>query len=196
MPQIGLQPLDPLTGANFTLGNEGGPVVLRVRTDDVTISGPSKMQLQKVIYNEKQSRFEITAYHKLLKMTGNFYANGHILVVPVRSRGFFTFEFKDVQALHTLKMRKNIQEKLQDKTATFKVNNLSRVIVNLKDQNNAPSYGLNRLVNDNWKLVSQAMIPSMERSIQKIYSAALSPIFNSFTVNEILPQTLRNTLDT
>lgn len=49
MPQIGLQPLDPLTGANFTLGNEGGPVVLRVRTDDVTISGPSKMQLQKVM---------------------------------------------------------------------------------------------------------------------------------------------------
>lgn len=46
---------------------------------------------------------------------------------------------EDVQALHTLKMRKNIQEKLQDKTATFKVNNLSRVIVNLKDQNNAPS---------------------------------------------------------
>ncbi|KAK9508309.1 hypothetical protein O3M35_008002 [Rhynocoris fuscipes] len=47
--EIGVEALDPLTGANFTLGSDTGPVALRVYADHVNITGPSKIQIKKIM---------------------------------------------------------------------------------------------------------------------------------------------------
>ncbi|KAK9508293.1 hypothetical protein O3M35_007988 [Rhynocoris fuscipes] len=185
--EIGVEALDPLTGANFTLGSDTGPVALRVYADHVNITGPSKIQIKKIIYNEKQSQLEVTGFHKLLKMSGSFNANGRILVFPINTKGYFTFDFREVNALHTVKIKRSLQERFNERSVQFSVNNLGKVIVNLKDVNHKNCNNLNRLVNDNWKIVTNAMIPSMETAIQRIYGRALIPLFDRFSLDDILP---------
>lgn len=50
-----------------------------------------------------------------------------------------------------------------------------------------PDRAINRVVNDNWKIISRALTPSVERAIHEMYSAALQPLTSKFNIYDFFP---------
>lgn len=47
---------------------------------------------------------------------------------------------------------------------------------------------LNKLVNDNWKLLFKAFTPRIETMVETIFTKAFQPMFTKFTYNDLLPE--------
>ncbi|KAF6207648.1 hypothetical protein GE061_016095 [Apolygus lucorum] len=197
MPMLGIRPLDPLSNASFTMVTGNGPISLTVHTNNVAISGPSKVQMKKVGYDKKSSIFWVEGLHKHVKMAGNYHMKGNILVFPIDSTGTFVFEIWEGFANHSLKVGTTTKDANHGKIG-FTMNTIKVQKINVKDTTlgTEGSNAVNALVNENWDAISGALWGPMERVIRELYGAALKPLTKKFTAKDFFPPTLTGRMAT
>ncbi|KAF6207647.1 hypothetical protein GE061_016094 [Apolygus lucorum] len=185
---VGLNSLDPLRNAKLTLANDRWPVSLALEADHISIIGPSNVHIRSVSFDERTSIYTMQGFHQSLRVVGNYRVRGSILLFPLNSAGTFDMELSGTLANHTMKLTGNVRDSTHGQVGV-KLLSLNNVRVSLRD----PSLGtpanraINRLVNDNWKIVSRALTASMERSIHDIYTAALNPFTSKYTIYDFFP---------
>ncbi|BES87566.1 Haemolymph juvenile hormone Hypothetical protein protein (JHBP) [Nesidiocoris tenuis] len=185
---IGLNSLDPLRDAKFTVSYDRWPAPLSLEVDHMSIIGPSNAHIRSVNFNHQTSSFVIQGFHESLRLVGNYRVKGSILLFPINSAGTFDMELQGALADHTLRLSKNLRDASHGQ-AFFKLHSLNNVRVTLRDPNlgMTANRAMNRLVNDNWKIISRSLTPSLERAVHDIYSEALEPLTSKYTLDDFFP---------
>ncbi|KAF6207649.1 hypothetical protein GE061_016096 [Apolygus lucorum] len=191
IPAVGIRPLDPLRDASFSMVTGRGPVIVNVHASNVTVSGPSKVQLKKVAYDKKSSTYWIEGLHNYVKMVGNYRVKGNILVFPIDSSGTFEYEIRGALANHSMKVGSTTRDGNHG-LINFDVKSIKNHKITLKDTTlgTEGSNAVNALVNNNWDVIAESLWDPMERVVRELYSTALKPLTKKFALKDFFPPTL------
>jgi hypothetical protein len=142
-----------------------------------------------VEYASKYS-FDLELPH--LYVTGRYLIDGRILLIPVKGSGGFRGNFTDCTGI--VKVR-GVHKTVNGETH-FYVNKMDIKIKvkhgkigldNLFGRDKTLGEIVSHTINENFDILSQDLIPLIEKSLSKIFKRTANKIFDRFTLNQLFP---------
>uniref|UniRef100_T1HEQ7 Protein takeout n=1 Tax=Rhodnius prolixus TaxID=13249 RepID=T1HEQ7_RHOPR len=185
VPKLDLPRLDPLLIKNYSMGVHKIPINLDFSLQNAQILGPGNISITTVNFDKKIFKMNMEGFHKQLKVLGNYNLKGKLFLIPIDSK-------EEMQATHTVLLTPKTTKGATylDIKLKFKINKLNLLKINMNNPSASQKGGqaLNKLVNDNWKLLFKAFTPRIETMVETIFTKAFQPMFTKFTYNDLLPE--------
>ncbi|XP_077283602.1 protein takeout-like [Arctopsyche grandis] len=191
LPEIGIDPLDPLKISKIRILQGDGPVNVNAALDDVTVTGFGATQvLVSEVYDKTYDFFtRIRIPH--LRIEGTYNLRGKILLLPLVGRGTCWFEPTnlDIDILSDVTpytKDKFVFFNVTDAHVKFNIGGLSLRMNNLFDGIKSLEESTNSYLNANWRPVADSLRPILARTIEDILVVILQKIFHNLPANYLI----------
>ncbi|KAF5305562.1 hypothetical protein FQA39_LY01653 [Lamprigera yunnana] len=192
VPEIGLEPLDPLRIPFVRILQGGGPVSVNASLTNVTVLGFGSTRIVANTVDPKTYDFHTKLHLPKLRIDGNYILLGRILVIPLTGRGKCWFEAKDVEIY--VKSDVDLYKKdgfnfynVTKAHVKFSIGGLKLFMGNLFDGVKALEDTTNAYLNANWKPVADSLHPILVNTIEDIMLDILQRVFNNIPADFFVP---------
>ncbi|GJQ83213.1 hypothetical protein Trydic_g18237 [Trypoxylus dichotomus] len=195
IPEIGLDPLDPLKVPIIKILQGTGPVNVNASLTDVTVLGFGNTHILHNNVDPETYDFYTELRLPRLRIDGNYKLFGRILVIPLKGVGTCWFDAKNLEI--SVKHTVNLEEregfhffKIVAVKVKFSIGGLSLYMNNLFDGIKALEESTNRYLNENWQILADSLNPILSRTIENIMFDILRKVFDNipaeFFISDIL----------
>ncbi|CAH0558779.1 unnamed protein product [Brassicogethes aeneus] len=185
IPEIGLEPLDPLKVDKIKiLQGGGGAVTVNASLTNVTVIGFGHTKVVHNTVDNKTYDFHTKLHLDRLRIDGNYELLGRILVIPLRGKGACWFDAKDLEiyAKSDVKLIKHDGFHFFNISAVhvkFSIGGLKLHMGNLFDGIKTLEDSTNAYLNANWRPVAESLNPILSKTIEDIMIDILKKVFDN-----------------
>lgn len=194
LPEYDIPSLEPIELGEFIIAGSKTDQGLLVTAKDIKAYGASNWNLKnlKVVEFASKYSFQIELPH--LYVVGRYNVDGRILIIPLQGAGQFKGNFTGCTANVRIK---GIQKQINGQThlvpdkldIKITLENGQIHLDNLFGGDKALGQIINKAINENFLLLSQDMIPLIEKSLAKVFKKTATKIHERFTLAQLYPQT-------
>ncbi|KAI4458915.1 hypothetical protein MML48_6g00006193 [Holotrichia oblita] len=184
IPEIGLDPLDPLQVPIIKILQGAGPVNVNASLTDVTVLGFGNTHIRHNNVDSKTYDFYTELSLPRLRIDGNYKLLGRILVIPLKGAGTCWFDAKNLDI--TVRNIVNLEEqdgfhffRIVGIKVKFTIGGLSLYMSNLFDGIKALEESTNRYLNENWQVLADSLNPILSKTIENIMFDILRKVFDN-----------------
>ncbi|KAK9754941.1 Calponin family repeat [Popillia japonica] len=184
IPEIGLDPLDPLKVPIIKILQGAGPVNVNASLTDVTVLGFGNTHIRLNNVDSKTYDFYTELSLPRLRIDGNYKLLGRILVIPLKGAGTCWFDAKNLDI--TVRNIVNLEEhdgfhffRIVGIKVNFSIGGLSLYMSNLFDGIKALEESTNRYLNENWQVLADSLNPILSKTIESIMFDILRKVFDN-----------------
>lgn len=208
--ELDIPALNPLVIPEIKISHSAGAINLESAYKDIVIFGATRFRLRKVQVDLEQNKFRCKLWFPGLTMEANYDLKGKIMVMPIQGAGKCYGNFTDIDALMQLKANRFVKNgkehfKVKDLNIEFNIGNanlelevgsiynknlLAQFTIiffqNLFNGDPEMSSNINRYINENWKLVTAEIRPTLELSLSGIIKEVADKIFDTYPIEKLL----------
>lgn len=200
LPEIGMEPLDPLKIPKIRILQGDGPVNVNAALDNVTVTGFGQTEVLLSQVDGKTYDFYTRVRVPNIRIEGTYDLKGKILLIPLVGRGRCWFEPTNM----TIDIVSDVKTYDKDGFVFFNVtaahvkyniggmslrmNNLFDGIKSLEDSTN--SY-----LNANWRPVSESLRPILTKTIEDILLEFMQQLFHNLPGNFMIGDVKNNVVN-
>jgi len=197
VPEIGLEPLDPLKVPIIKILQGVGPVNVNASLTDVTVTGFGKTKILLNNVDPNTYDFYTELHLPRLRIEGRYNLLGKILVIPLKGNGNCWFDAKnlDIKVKSDVTMIKHDGFHFYNITGVhvkFSIGGLRFYMANLFDGRKILEESTNRYLNENWKILADSLNPILSKTIEDIMLDVLKTVFDNvpadFFITPITPE--------
>ncbi|XP_018332047.1 protein takeout [Agrilus planipennis] len=184
LPEIDLQPLDPLEVPVIKILQGDGPVNVNASLANVTVVGFGKTKVLENFVDAKTHDFYTRLHLPTLRIDGQYVLLGRILVIPIRGHGSCWFEASDLDIF--VKSDVDLIKKedfhffdVKSCHVKFSIGGLRLYMGNLFDGIKALERSTNEYLNANWRPVAESLNPILSKTIEDIMLEILKKVFDN-----------------
>lgn len=190
MPELDVPSLDPLFVPEIKITQNGG-IQIAAAFRNISISGPSRFRLRSVRADVKSDKFRMKIWFPELVMRGVYDIRGQLLMMPINGRGNCIGNFSDIDGVLSMKMaRVNINGREHYKVdfmqIEFNIGGAQVQLDNLFNGDEELSKTMNQFINENWRMVTAELRPTLERTISEILSDISNKFFEAYPIDKLL----------
>uniref|UniRef100_A0A6M2DY58 Putative hemolymph juvenile hormone binding protein n=1 Tax=Xenopsylla cheopis TaxID=163159 RepID=A0A6M2DY58_XENCH len=192
-PARSIPSLEPLEVGDLLVGDYGrSSGGLRVSATEIKAWGASNFRIQKVKGDLDKMTYYFEVLLPRLETTGKYSVEGNVLLLPIKGNGPFTGNFTDCigKAVVTGEVvDKNGEKHVQftDVKIKIKVGKGRLHLKNLFGGDKALGDIINQTINSNFELLSQDIIPLIEKALSKFVLKISNQIVEPYTVEQLYP---------
>ncbi|XP_045450186.1 uncharacterized protein LOC123658936 [Melitaea cinxia] len=192
VPEYGVPPCEPLHIPTISIKQSAGPITVTSSYTDVSVRGPSKMQVKKVEVDSKKHKVVASLYIPELRMKGNYNLKGQLFMLPIEGDGIFHAKYDNIDATVTIilgrKRRFNSVDALACKSleVKFHIGNASMKLENLFGGDGELGNAMNKFLNENWEKLSNELQAPMEKALQDVLKPLADHAFGILDADDIL----------
>ncbi|XP_065170545.1 protein takeout-like [Atheta coriaria] len=199
VPEIGLEPLDPLRVKRIKILQGAGPVNVNASLSNVTVVGFAHTKIVENRVDPVTYDFHTDLRLPRLRIDGRYVLLGRILVIPLRGIGQCWFDARnlEISAKSKVKMIKRGEFhffSVQGITVKFQIGGLRLHLGNLFDGIKALEETTNAYLNENWRLVADSLNPILAKTIEDIMLDILKKVFDNVPADFLLMVSKKNLL--
>ncbi|CAG9767575.1 unnamed protein product [Ceutorhynchus assimilis] len=190
LKEYNLRPLDPFKYPSMKIGVGAGAVNLEQNYKDITVTGFSGLTVLNANMDFDKKKLTFSTAVPLLTQKATYNIDGKILMLPVRGTGPSTLQLQNSFSNHTL----DFQEQTKDGIVYYKPTKYTIKIStehanfnfeNLFDGNKLLGDNINKVVNQEWKLIFLDVRDGFQEAFGQIFLDYAKRIFEKVPMKEI-----------
>lgn len=192
VPEYGVPPCEPLYIPTISIKQSAGPITVTSSYTDVSVRGPSKMQVKNVEVDSRKHKVIASLYIPELRMKGNYNLKGQLFMLPIEGDGIFHAKYGNINAIVTIilgrKRRVNSVDALACKSleVKFNIGNASMKLENLFGGDGELGNAMNKFLNENWEKLSNELQAPMEKALQDVLKPLADHAFSILDADDVL----------
>lgn len=189
IPELDIPPLDPLFVPKIEISQTGG-VQLSAAFHNISIFGAGDFRLRSVRVDANEDKMRIKLWYPQLSMNAQYDIRGQLLMLPVMGQGPCWGNFTDIDGVVSMKL----DRVMKDGQEYFKMNflniqfNIGGAQARLDDLFNGDvelGNTINQFINENWRIVTAEIRPTLESTIAKILMEVAEKFFDAFPIKKL-----------
>ncbi|XP_058831481.1 protein takeout [Topomyia yanbarensis] len=192
MPEFGILPIDPLTINSLTIEQgSSSPFSLKQDFKDVTLNRLSNSTVTKFKVDFDKLIIHSEALTPYMEFLGGYKMEGRVLLLPVTGRGFSNITLHGLRTRHELigeSIKKNGETYMRIKKYNVKFDDPELMTVffeNLFNGDKLLGSTMNKVLNDNWKLMFSELRGAYEDTFGYIFRDITNKLFLKVPMNRI-----------
>lgn len=190
IPELDVPSLDPLFVHDIVIPQAGG-IQVTARFKNITISGPTKFRLRSVRADVESDKFRIKLWFPELVMKAVYEIKGQLLMMPINGRGACFGNFSDIDGVLSTKfnrVKKDSKDhfKVDLMQIEFNIGNAKVHLDNLFNGDEELTKSMNFFINENWRLVTAELRPTLEKVIAEILTETADKLFERYPIEKLL----------
>lgn len=190
IPELNVPSLEPLYIPEIKITHAGGMQVT-AGFKNITISGPTKFRLRSVRVDSQSDKFRMKIWFPELIMRATYELKGQLLMMPINGRGDCFGNFSDIDGVLSMKLQryeKNNKDhyKVDFMQIEFNIGAAKVQLDNLFENGDEElSKSMNHFINENWRLVTAELRPTLEKTISEILLEVAEKFFDAYPINKL-----------
>lgn len=192
IPEMDVPSIEPLELGDLLVSESSVSNGLRITAKDIKAFGPSNFKITRLGVSEygQEYHFDIALPH--LYVTGIYTVNGQILLLPIKGTGKFTGNFTNCIGSTKVFFNKNIANEddyilIKKIEIKIKVGRGSLKLNNLFNGDKVLGDAINEVINQNFEIVSEDIIPLIEKALQRTFKKTGNKIVSRFINKQLFP---------
>lgn len=188
--EYGLVSWDPLFIPRMEIGENNGPINLKLIYINATQTGLANMVIDNFEVDLKKGRFVVNTTHPTYTLTGKYQAQGKILVLPINGDGVFNAtqigtKCDMVIQAHLEKKNGHQYYKVDSSKVYYKFGKIYLDYTNLFKGNEELSRSTNKFLNDNAALVFEGMKKALQDTYGGLFGEFIKRLFDSVPYDQL-----------
>ncbi|XP_014289107.1 protein takeout [Halyomorpha halys] len=182
VPEIKLQPMEPLRIQKMAMENGNGAVRVRALFSNITVHGATNYTILDVRGDVRNYKIDLILSIPRIETTGSYEVSGNVLLLPVRSRGDFWALFSNITGIATIFGKEVLKGgvpfmKTERLLVDFKLARSRFKIRDLLNANNILGEAMNHFLNQNSNEIIEEMKPAASAAIGKHFKSTINAAF-------------------
>lgn len=158
---------------------------------NITIAGPTNFRLRSVRVDSQSDKFRMKIWFPELIMRATYELKGQLLMMPINGRGDCFGNFSDIDGVLSLKLKryeKNNHEffKVDFMQIEFNIGAAKVQLDNLFENGDEElSKSMNIFINENWRMVTAELRPTLETAISEILMEVADKFFEAYPIKKL-----------
>lgn len=158
---------------------------------NVSISGASKFRLRSVRADVDSDKFRMKIWFPKLDIKATYDIRGQLLMMPINGRGNALGNFSDIDGILSMKLNRinrNGKEhyKVNFMLIEFNIGAATVHLDNLFNGDPELSAAMNQFINENWRMVTAEIRPTLEKTISAILMDITDKFFEAYPIDKLL----------
>lgn len=190
IPELDVPPLDPLFVPMIAIDQTGG-IQVAASFHNISIYGAGDFRLRNIRTEMESNKMRIKLWYPQLSLAATYDIRGQLLMLPIAGQGACWGNFTDIDGTVSVQLErimKNGQEHFKTKfmKIEFNIGGATSHLYNLFNGAD-PELGksVNQFINENWKIVTAEIRPSLEETIAKMIAEISDRFFDAFPINKL-----------
>lgn len=178
-----IETIDPMKLNRIKIFQGEGPVSINSSVTKVSVTGFADTEVVESKVSPIDYSWETKLMVPKVRIEGNYHMQGRILVIPLNGHGKCFFEPKNMGI--TLKTKTHLYEKnghifynITGTNVDYTISGLKLRLDNLFDGVKVLEDSTNQYLNENWRPVSDALKPILQKTIEDILLVILNKVFH------------------
>lgn len=190
IPELDVPSLDPLFVPEIFIAQTGG-IQISAGFKNISIAGPTKFRLRSVRADVESDKFRMKIWFPALIMKATYEIRGQLLMMPINGRGLCSGNFSDIDGILSLKLNRverNKKEhyKVDFISIEFNIGAAKVQLDNLFNGDEELSRSMNLFINENWRMVTAELRPTLEKTIAQILMEVADKFFEAYPIDKLL----------
>ncbi|KAK6641547.1 hypothetical protein RUM44_013259 [Polyplax serrata] len=191
IPSLGVLPLEPLVVNDIKIDpGADGPVTLKLHFMNLKMHGIPDSNFIQYNADLNNAKLTTTAFTSKLWFEADYRADGKVLLLPVKGAGKCNVTLFDLKTDAELKFKPEVKRGetfwiIQSFKNKFNPKKVTVFFDGLLKGDRRLSTGINKFLNDNWKIVFEELGPSFEASFGAVFKEITHRVFSRVPVNKI-----------
>lgn len=186
IPELEIPPIDPLFVPKIEITQTGG-VQLTATFTNISIYGAGDFRLRSVRVDAESNKMRIKLWYPQLSMKANYNIQGQLLMLPVSGQGKCWGNFTDIDGAVSMQLdrvKKNGNEHFKTNflNIQFNIGGATARLDNLFNGDKELGDSINSFINENWRIVTAEIRPTLESTIAKILMEISEKFFDQFPI--------------
>ena len=191
IPDLNIPSLDPLFVPEIKIVQVGG-IQVAARFRNISITGATKFRLRSVRADVDSDKFRLKIWFPSLVMKATYELKGQLLVMPIHGKGLCSGNFSDIDGVISMKMKRVEKDgeehyKVDFMQVEFNIGSAKVQLNNLFDNGDEElSKSMNHFINENWRMVTAELRPTLEKTIAEILLEVADKFFDAYPIKKLL----------
>lgn len=189
IPALDVPPLDPLFVPFVNISQAGG-VQINASFENITINGADRFRLRSVRVDTSTDKIRMKIWFPSLELRAIYELRGQLLMMPIHGRGGCYGNFSDIDGELRMKLsrfdKKGKQHfKVEFIQIDFTIGGATVDLDNLFNGDPTLSQTMNQFINENWRLVTAEIRPTLETTIASILMETADKFFDAYSISKL-----------
>lgn len=191
IPELDVPSLEPLFVPQVKIKQSGGIQITAIFRN-VSIIGATKFRLRSVRADVDSDKFRMKIWFPALIMKASYELRGQLLMMPINGKGLCSGNFSDIDGVMSMKMKRitkngNEHYKVDFMLIEFNIGAAKVQLDNLFENGDEElSKSMNHFINENWRMVTAEIRPTLEKTISEIVSDVTDKFFATYPIKKLL----------
>lgn len=190
IPELNVPSLDPLFVPEIKITQSGG-IQIAAAFRNISITGATKFRLRSVRADVESDKFRMKIWFPALVMKASYELRGQLLMMPINGNGLCSGNFSDIDGVLSMKMKRVEKSgekhyKVEFMQIEFNIGAAKVQLDNLFENGDEElSNSMNQFINENWRMVTAELRPTLERTISGIFLEVADKFFDAYPINKL-----------
>lgn len=192
IPELNIPSLEPLFVDEIKITQSGG-IQLSAVFKNISITGATNFRLRSVRADVESDKFRMKIWFPSLVMRASYELRGQLLMMPINGRGMCAGNFTDIDGILSMKLKRvNRGDKehyqVEFMQIEFNIGGAKVQLDNLFENGDAElSRSMNHFINENWRMVTAELRPTLEKTIGDILADVANKFFEVYPIKMLIP---------
>jgi len=189
IPELDIPSIDPIDIGDLLVSEKTQSNGVQITAKNIKSYGSSKYVLRNLDVVDYGNLYTFEVYFPYMYVEGTYDVNGQVLLLPIRGSGKFAGNFTDCTGNVRLQFARTNTDQVQIKKflIKIKVGRGSIKLFNLFNGEKTLGDAVNAVINENFDVVSQDVIPLVEKALQKTLKRIATKITQNFKYDQVFP---------
>ncbi|CAH1175609.1 unnamed protein product [Phaedon cochleariae] len=185
--RLGLARMNPL---ELTLVELNGADDFHLAIKNIKVYGLETVEVAKFDVNFERQKAHVISRASPVVILGDYKMNGHLMIFPLNGHGLVNITLVeglyDYELEWTMENRNGAEyAKIIKSSYDYQLGNMIYNFTNLMNGDERLSLELNKVLNDNWRVVNEELKNSIQKTLLTIHDNLFSMIFSHIPFREL-----------